>query len=157
MKKYRIIYNSLTKEIVNMLEAKGVSRFDLRKHSMIEDHPGLLLEKVINLNLDEPRVIAFLEEHEGSRVHDLLKVIKDKNFGREMLNEFLSENKNMPMTLEQDLQLLNDFSPIKSMLEIGAINRAFELWSQIIPDGIVISQDRYDKYIEKLTAYLSGQ
>lgn len=155
--KYRIVFNTTTKDIITMLPAISITRFDQRKFSMIEELPGLLLEKVVDLSLDESTVIEFLEKHEGPRVRDLLKVIKDKNFGREMLNEFLSENKNMPMTLEQDLALLNQFSPIKGMLEIGAINRAYELWTQIIPDGIVISQDRYDKYLIKLTAYLSEQ
>jgi hypothetical protein len=81
------------------------------------------------------------------------QVLKDRAFGQLIMNQFLAENKNMDMTLTQDLELLNAFNPIKQMLEVGAINRAYELWQMVTP-GELVSQERWNKYNTLLSNYV---
>lgn len=99
----------------------------------------------------------FHENNNGEQMENaelIYKVERDIAFGRKLKIQFLAEQKDKDLTLEQDLQIYQSFSTIISMLDIGAINRAQELWVSVPVDGELMTIERKQFYSDLLTQYL---
>jgi hypothetical protein len=155
----RIIYDLQTKEVLSILDgADGVTAYNQNTCGLIQSNEVEMLSQAIAFGLEAQPILDFIDSHNLNEMHpELRKVMKDRAFGQKLLNEFLAENKTIDLTLEQDLQIFQSLSPLVSMLTIGAINRAAELWDQVPADGVIITQARKDKYTNMLMEYLGDE
>lgn len=81
------------------------------------------------------------------------QVLKDRAFGQVILNEFLAENKNTELTLDQDIETMAALMPLKNFLDIGGINRAWELL-QTDMFKAALPKERWIKYNALMSDYL---
>lgn len=79
----------------------------------------------------------------------------DKDFGNILLDEFLKDNRILPVafTPSISLQLLQTFAPIKALAEVGDIKNVKAILSTIPTDNIY-TQERKDKYIQMCNNHL---
>lgn len=83
----------------------------------------------------------------------LIKVLNDKQFGVDLINEYLKQNKVIGLSTQQSLQQLSKFAGVESLLKNGAIMAALEVM-QSIPDDLVFTLERKDYFIDKIITYL---
>lgn len=80
-------------------------------------------------------------------------VEQDMEYGKQVILEYLRENKLLDITTSQSLNQLQKFAPIKGLLEVGALGAARDLISLVEVDEI-LTQARKDKYIQMLNDFL---
>lgn len=85
------------------------------------------------------------------------KTIKDIDFGRQLLFEFLKDNRATPQafTTATNLALLQKFQSTKAFAEVGDIKTCKTLLENTEIDSI-FTQVRKDKYIQMCTDYLNS-
>lgn len=94
--------------------------------------------------------LAWMDQHNGP----LSQVIADRNFGQQILNDYLVQNKLIQLSTNQSLQQLQKFGAAKQLLEAGAISSVLAVISGIAVDEI-FTQERKDFFIDKITDYLA--
>lgn len=84
------------------------------------------------------------------------RTIRDIDFGRQLLFEFLKDNRATPQsfTTSVNLALLQKFSSTKAFAEVGDIKTCKTLLENTEIDSI-FTQSRKDKYIQMCTDYLN--
>lgn len=81
-------------------------------------------------------------------------VEQDIELGQSVILEYLRENKLLDITTEQSLGQFQKFSPVKAMLEVGALGAARDLLIGVEIDSI-FTQERKEKYLTMLNGFLS--
>lgn len=76
-------------------------------------------------------------------------VLKDIEKGRQVIISYLADNKKMTLTPAQDIYQMQNFAGIKALLEVGAIQTAKYLISQLPTDDI-LTEERKTKYLSML-------
>ena len=117
--------------------------FTTQQKAQIENLGGQWFE-------DKTSFCAWLESHSDP----LLEVIADRQFGQQLLNEFLAENKTMNLTTNQSLGLLAKLGTVKALLEAGALTAAKEVLNSVETDAI-FTAERKANFLAKLTDYLA--
>lgn len=80
-------------------------------------------------------------------------IIRDMDFGKNLVLDYLAENKQMNLSTADSVGQLQKLSAIKMLLESGAIGAAFELLQGVPVDGI-FTQGRKEKFLSDLKKYL---
>ena len=99
---------------------------------------------------DRNEFTSWLDSH----ADPLLEVIADRQFGQQLLNQFLAENKTMNLTTNQSLGLLAKLGTVKALLEAGALTAAKEVLNSVETDAI-FTAERKANFLAKLTDYLA--
>lgn len=82
-----------------------------------------------------------------------LAVEIDSQFGKDLLNEYLVENKALKLTTQQSLTQLQKFQGVKALLEVGALSSARDLLSTVVSDE-VFTEERKLYYLNKLNSFI---
>lgn len=84
------------------------------------------------------------------------KLLKDIEFGKSLIKEFLKENRDIPrpFTMQDNLMLLNKFAPIETLSRLGDIKTVLVM-VQITEIDTIFTQERKDKFIETINNYLN--
>lgn len=154
MDNVRIIYDLSTLRAVQVIEIDSVTTTDFNSNYYgVLQGPSSLVEQqceqlgVTNVDFENTTVLTSLTDRD--------RVIMDRHFGQEILNEFLALNKALPLTPEQDLAQLEMFAPIKAMLEVGGIRTAKVLLEEALTDEFFTQQVK-DHFLSKMTNYLAS-
>jgi len=80
----------------------------------------------------------------------------DKQFGLSLIDKFLIENRyfNPPITDNESLSLLYEFSDIERLARLGNIKGVKALMENIQVDARLFTQQRKDEYLEIINSYL---
>lgn len=155
----RVIYHIFTKEIITILFASdGFTAFDQQTQGMIQGDRELVVSQASLLNLNMAPIIEFLDANGigDPLIARRLKVERDMAFGRKLKIMFLSEQKEMDLTLAEDAVIYQQFNPMLQWLDIGAINRVQEMWAAVPVDGVIITAERKAMYTNLLSEYLGN-
>jgi hypothetical protein len=82
------------------------------------------------------------------------QVKQDIEFGRNVVIDYLAENKTMDLSTEASLIQLQKLQGIKMLLESGAVGAARDLLTATVVDE-VFTEERKTSFINKLNAYLN--
>lgn len=127
-------------------------KYEIKEGSTTTQFDTLELAKVYNSNVeifeievDEPVTALTTEE----------KLLQDIIFGKNLIKEFLKENRDTPVSFktEDNLNLLNKFATIEALCRFGSIKSVFTLIQSIEVDYI-FTQERKNTFIEKIKHYL---
>tara|TARA_R100001460_G_scaffold2409_1_gene7859 strand:- start:365 stop:766 length:402 start_codon:yes stop_codon:yes gene_type:complete len=78
----------------------------------------------------------------------------DMDFGRELINKFVYDNRVMEITTEQSEAVLVKFRDILAFAQTGAIT-SIHSYLPLIPIDDVFTQERKDEYIVMINDYLN--
>ena len=81
------------------------------------------------------------------------RVLSAIAFGQSIIVEVATENIMLKLSINDILYMLTKFAGIKAMLESGSLYTALATLQSVKPDAIM-TQDRLNKYINKLKLYL---
>lgn len=80
----------------------------------------------------------------------------DIDFGNQLINQFLLDNREMGyISIQDSIILLNKFNDIEKLSRLGAIKDVKILMQNVIVDNI-FTQERKDKYIQMISDYLNS-
>lgn len=83
------------------------------------------------------------------------RLLKDIDFGGEMVLQFLEDNRNDANVKTSDsVALLQKFAPIEALLRLGDIRKVRPLIASTPIDSI-FTQERKDRYLAQIDTYLS--
>ena len=82
------------------------------------------------------------------------KLNNDISFGNQLIREYLLDNKELPLTMEQSQTQLQKLLGLKEFLEVGNIQDAKILLSNVEIDD-VFTQERKDKYLKMTNDHLA--
>lgn len=91
------------------------------------------------------------------------KLKRKKKFGEDLVFEFLLDNDllaagmGQPMPADTAIALDEQLAPIKNLLLNGSIIQAKEKILGIVPDGVIITQERINKYVNMINNFLGIQ
>jgi hypothetical protein len=88
------------------------------------------------------------------RRNEIRKIMQDMEFGREVVALFGVLNNSKSLSSEQIALLSATYAPIQNLLLSGAINTARLAIEQVVPDGVVITQEDKDEIVTYLRDYL---
>jgi hypothetical protein len=85
------------------------------------------------------------------------KLQLDIQFGNQLVETFLLDNRLItpPVTDQESIQLLNQFSTIEKLAKLGDIKTVKILLEQIQVDDRIFTLDRKNKYLELINNHLS--
>lgn len=154
MEHVRIVYDLGTMRAVQVVDLQEVATTDFNSNFYgLLQGPAVTVEQqcsalgIANVDFSTRSIVEPLSNRD--------RVIMDRHFGQEILNEFLTMNKALPLTPEQDLAQLNAFAPIKAMLEVGGIRTARTLLAQV-EVGDVFTQSTKDYFVAKMDNHLAS-
>ena len=80
----------------------------------------------------------------------------DIDFGNQLINTFLEDNRNYGyISIQDSITLLNKFNDIEKLCRLGSIKDVQTLMQNVIVDNI-FTQERKDKYLQMITDYLNS-
>lgn len=80
----------------------------------------------------------------------------DIDFGNELINQFLLDNREIGnISLQDSINLLNKFNDIEKLSRLGAIKDVQLLMQNVVTDNI-FTQIRKDKYLQMINNYLNS-
>jgi hypothetical protein len=86
----------------------------------------------------------------------LQKLPLDIDFGNQLINTFLEDNRNYGyISIQDSITLLNKFNDIEKLCRLGSIKDVQTLMQNVIVDNI-FTQERKDKYLQMITNYLNS-
>lgn len=91
-----------------------------------------------------------------------LKVLKDMAFGRSVVLRYLTENMEITIDTQSNIDQLNTFLSVKLLLESGAIITARDVLTTLSDDMFVVtpeyqtSTERKQSYIDQINSYINN-
>lgn len=107
-----------------------------------------------------PEAQAYAEEN-GNLPIELIDTVledrfyKDINFGKELINEFLKDNRQLPFTIShtQSVTMLQKFAGIEALASLGIIKSVLLMMESIEVDA-VFTAERKQKYLRMINHHL---
>lgn len=97
-------------------------------------------------------VAAFWRSYQIPSLLDKLNM--DLNFCKDLIDEFLEDNRIANITPAQSDQILSKFKDILSFAQTGAVP-SLQVHLPLIPIDEIFTQERKDKYINQLNDYVN--
>jgi hypothetical protein len=151
MDNVRIIYDLSTLRAVQVLVLSAQSNTDFNSsfYGMIQGPMPLIQQQCNALGITN---VDFQSLEISTGITDRDRVILDRHFGQEILNEFLAMRKANPSSPQEDVALMEYLKDIREMLYDGSIRSARTLLAEV-PDAVIPVMVR-DYFVSKMSNYL---
>lgn len=123
---------------------KNISNAALERKRIIDENDLVALAAIEQADIDFQVVVK--------KQADLQVVIDRRNLGASVVNEFIYLNDQKALTPNERLVILEQFSSIKALLEVGNITLAKALIGAFVVDGITTQADK-DVLLAMLAEY----
>jgi hypothetical protein len=153
----RIVYNLDTKDVASISEATGLTAFNENVNGLLQAPHDKLIVQALAIGIQAQPIVDFFNTNnlDIDNMNERVIVLKRRVFGADLLNEFLAENVALGLTPEQSIALLQKLMSAKLMLDVGALDTARALISQVTTDEIFTEQRR-SYYVDKITSFLNA-
>jgi hypothetical protein len=151
----RIIYNKISKKIIGVFEDGQSVTVAPEWAGIIQGNTTDILEIANILGLNISKLDIIMEPH-------VKKLHQDKAKGRELVDRFLAENKQVDLSTEDSISQLSQFLNLKLILEAGAIMTGRDMLLSVPEDVFAITPgyetkaERKQSYIDEMNDYLEN-
>lgn len=114
-------------------------------------------ENYFYLNLGNDYIISLADDNEQIPILTPIQRLQlDIDFGNQLINSFLEDNRNYGyISLQDSMILLEKFNNIEKLSRLGAIRDVKVLMENVVVDNI-FTQERKDKYLGMIINYLNS-